>query len=389
MLRERGFVVGQGRRGTRVARRPALRAPGAAGSPPPIPARADLSIGLADPALLPPIAPALARIDIDAKLGVSRLEAADPDLLDAARLGFEADGVPSDALAVVSGAMDGVERVLAAHLRPGDRVIVEDPCYPPIRDVLLALGLVPVPVAVDDMGMIPDLFGAALDRGVQAVVTVPRAQNPLGAAVGEQRAGELRASLAPHGDVLIVEDDHASLVAGAPFRSLADSSWPRWAVIRALSKMLHPDLRVALVAGDPTTIARVEGRQALGPRWVSHILQATAAELLRDPGFDRIVTRAREAYAARREALIGALAEHDVPAHGRSGLNVWVPVREEAPVARALLDAGWLVTAGEQFRFASAPGIRVTTAALDESDAPDVAAVIAAVEHAGRSRRAY
>ena len=48
------------------------------------------------------------------KLGVSRLEAADPDLLDAARSGFEADGVPAEALAVVSGAMDGVERVLGA-----------------------------------------------------------------------------------------------------------------------------------------------------------------------------------------------------------------------------------------------------------------------------------
>jgi DNA-binding transcriptional MocR family regulator len=335
------------------------------------------------------MAPALARIDIDAKLGVSRLEAADPDLLDAARSGFEADGVPAEALAVVSGAMDGVERVLGAHLRPGDRVIVEDPCYPPIRDVLLALGLVPVPVAVDDSGLIPDRFGATLDRRAQAVVTVPRAQNPLGAAVDERRAGELRTLLAAHSDVLIVEDDHASLVAGAPFRTLADSSWPRWAVIRALSKMLHPDLRVALVAGDPTTIARVEGRQALGPRWVSHILQATAAELLLDAGFDGVVTRAREAYAARREALISALADHDVPAHGRSGLNVWVPVREEAPVARALLDEGWLVSAGEQFRFGSGPGVRVTTATLDVTDAADIAAVIAAVEHAGGSRRAY
>ncbi len=290
---------------------------------------------------------------------------------------------------MVSGAMDGVERVLGAHLRPGDRVIVEDPCYPPIRDVLLALGLVPVPVAVDDSGLIPDRFGAALDRGAQAVVTVPRAQNPMGAAVDERRAGELRALLASHGDVLIVEDDHASLVAGAPFRTLAGSSWPRWAVIRALSKMLHPDLRVALVAGDPATIARVEGRQALGPRWVSHILQATAAELLLDAGFDEVVTRAREAYAARREALIAALADHDVPAHGRSGLNVWVPVREEAPVARALLDEGWLVSAGEQFRFGSGPGVRVTTSTLDVADAADVAAVIAAVEHAGGSRRAY
>jgi DNA-binding transcriptional MocR family regulator len=248
---------------------------------------------------------------------------------------------------------------------------------------------VPVPVAVDDRGLIPKLFGAALHRGVHAIVTVPRAQNPLGAAVDEHRAGELRALLTPHRDVLIVEDDHASLVAGAPFRSLAASSWPRWTVIRALSKMLHPDLRVALVAGDPATIARVEGRQALGPRWVSHILQATAAELLADPAFEQTVSRARAAYAARRGALIDALAEHGLPAHGRSGLNVWVPVREEAPVVRALLDAGWLVTPGEQFRYTSGPGVRVTTATLPEADATDVAAVIATVEHAGRPRRAY
>ena len=82
-------MVGDGRRGTRVARRPALRAPGHGASPAPVPARADLSIGLADPALLPPIAPALARIDIDAKLATSGLEAADPDLLEAARAWLE------------------------------------------------------------------------------------------------------------------------------------------------------------------------------------------------------------------------------------------------------------------------------------------------------------
>lgn len=389
MLRERGFVVGHGRRGTRVAPKPALRAPVQDVSPPPVPARGDLSIGLADPQLLPPIGPALARIDVDARLAVGRLEAADPDLVEAARRAFDADGVAAESLAVVSGAMDGVERVLGAHLRPGDRVIIEDPGYPPIRDVLLALSLVSVPVPVDDSGLIADRFEAALARGVQAVVTVPRAQNPLGAAVDADRARELRALLAGHEDVLIVEDDHASLVAGAPSWSLATRSWPRWAVIRALSKMLHPDLRVAVAAGDPATIARVGGRQALGPRWVSHILQATAAELLNDRAFEHVVTRAREVYAARREALIGALAQRGVPAHGRSGLNVWVPVREEAPVVRALLDAGWLVAAGEQFRFASAPGIRVTIATLDESDAPEVAALIAAVEHAGRPRRTY
>jgi DNA-binding transcriptional MocR family regulator len=391
ILRERGFVIADGRRGTRVAPRPALRAavPARGPAPPPVPERRDLSIGLADPALLPPLAPALARIDIDARLGVSGLEAADPDLLEIARRSFGDDGVASGALAVVSGAMDGLERVLEAHLRPGDRVVIEDPCYPPIRDVLLALGLVPVAVAVDDRGLIPDLFEVALNRGAEAVVTVPRAQNPLGAAVDDRRASELRELLHQRPETLIVEDDHASMVAGAPFSSLTSPSWPRWAVVRALSKMLHPDLRVALVAGDPTTIARVEGRQALGPRWVSHILQATAAELMGDAGFYAIVARARDTYTTRRQALIDALAERGIAAHGRSGLNVWVPVREEAPVVRALLDARWLVMSGEPFRFGSAPGIRVTTAGLDESEAPEVAAVIAAVEHARRPRRAY
>jgi hypothetical protein len=64
-------------------------------------------------------------------------------------------------------------------------------------------------------------------------------------------------------------------------------------------------------------------------------------------------------------------------------------VTEEAPVVRGLLDAGWLVMSGERFRFRAGPGIRVTTATLQEHEAPMVAEVIAAAEHAARPRRAY
>jgi DNA-binding transcriptional MocR family regulator len=392
ILRQRGLVVADGRRGTRVAPRPALRTPlplRHASPAPAHPPRRDLAMGLADPALLPAVGPAIAEIDFDAKLGVSGLEAGDPVLLELAARWFEADGIAAEALAVLSGALDGVERVLHAHLRPGDRVVVEDPCYPPIRDILLALGLVAVPVAIDDRGFLPEALQAGLAKRVEAVVTVPRAQNPLGAAMDWARAAELRGLLERRPDTLVVEDDHASIVAGAPYVSMIGPASARWAVVRAMSKILNPDLRVALVAGDHTTIARVEGRQTLGPRWVSHILQATAGQLLGGAGFGSIAARARDTYAARRQALIGALAEQGVPAHGRSGLNVWVPVREEAPVVRELLDAGWLVMSGERFRLAAPPGIRVTTATLDEREAPEVARVIASAEHAGIGRRAY
>lgn len=396
ILRQRGLATADGRRGTRVAPRPALRAPAAARRQshpqPPAPGqpeRRDLAAGLADSALLPAIGPAIARIDFDARLRGSGSEAVDARMLEAATRSFASDGIATDAVTVVSGALDGIERVLQAHLRPGDHVVVEDPCYPPIRDILLALGLVAVPVAVDDRGLIPEALDAGLGRGVEAVVAVPRAQNPLGAAVDPARGHELRSLLERHPGVLLVEDDHASVVAGAPYASMIAPGWPRWAVIRAMSKILHPDLRLAIIAGDETTVARVEGRQALGPRWVSHILQATTAQLLQDPEFDGVCARARAAYAARRGALIAALQERGVAAHGGSGLNVWVPVTEEAPVVRGLLDAGWLVMSGERFRFRAGPGIRVTTATLQEHEAPMVAEVIAAAEHAARPRRAY
>src|ERR1700740_485953 len=69
-LRERGLIVAEGRRGTRVAPRPPLRVPtrsSSAGSS----ARAglrDLTIGLRDPELLPPIEPALQRVNLESRL---------------------------------------------------------------------------------------------------------------------------------------------------------------------------------------------------------------------------------------------------------------------------------------------------------------------------------
>jgi DNA-binding transcriptional MocR family regulator len=346
-------------------------------------------VGLPDPALLAPLQPTLARLDPDRDFRLSSLDAPNARLLEVAAKAFAADGVPAGAIAIVGGAFDGIERTLQAHLRPGDRVIVEDPAYPATRDLLLALGLVAVPVPVDDRGLMPEPFELALMRGVEAAVVVPRAQNPLGAALDASRAEELRSLLERRPDVLVIEDDHVGSVSGAPFASLIDSGSTRWAVIRSTSKILHPDLRLALMAGDPTTIARVEGRQAVGTRWVSHVLQATVAALLDDERFETMAAHARDVYTARRVALVEALARRQVPAHGRSGINVWVPVHEEAPVVRALQDAGWLVLSGERFRFSASPGIRVTISTLEVDEAPVLAELIAGAEHALRPRRAY
>jgi DNA-binding transcriptional MocR family regulator len=389
ILRQRGLVVADGRRGTRVAPRPALRMARPAAIAPLDASIRDLTHGSADPALLPAVAPVLARLDAGALLDLRAHEPVDPRLRDLASSSLTADGVNSRAITVVGGALDGIERVLESHLLPGDRVAIEDPAYPPLRDVLLALGLTPVPVAVDDRGPIPSALDSGLSKGIDALLIVPRAQNPFGSALDPERAAELSRSLSARPRVLVVEDDYAGAVSGASYVSVIPRDWPRWAVIRSVSKVLHPDLRLALLAGDATTVARVEGRQALGTRWVSRLLQALAAEMLGDDEFEAIAARARDAYAHRRQAMIAALRRHGIRAHGRSGMNVWVPVREESAVVSALLAAGWLVAAGERYRIATEPAIRITTSTLRDGEADEIAQIIAAVEHGGASGSGY
>jgi DNA-binding transcriptional MocR family regulator len=151
----------------------------------------------------------------------------------------------------------------------------------------------------------------------------------------------------------------------------------RFAIVRSVSKGLGPDLRLAVLSGDAETVARVEGRQLLGLRWVSHVLQRLVVELWSDAATARLLRRAEATYTERRRALLEALAARGVAAHGATGLNVWVPVPAEAPVLQGMLAAGYAVAPGERYRLQSPPAVRITTASLEPAEAPRVAAALA------------
>jgi len=356
LLQDRGVIVTDGRRGTRVRHAAPIAVP--TESVVPHGAR-DLADGNPDPKLLPD----LRKRHFKVRQRLYGDDLNDPDLLALAREQFREDGVPADHVSVVSGALDGIERVLREHLRAGDRVAVEDPGFTGILDLLNALALVSVPVAVDDEGLVPSELRRALPS-CKALIVTPRAQNPTGAAHSPRRARELRALLASR-DVLLIEDDHAGPVAGAEYRTLVDRTSENWAVVRSVSKSLGPDLRVALLASDAQTHARVEGRQTLGIRWVSHVLQRIVVAIWRD----RAPLRAQRIYTERREALLRELRQRGIAAHGASGLNVWIPVAEESATVQALVQKGWGVKAGERYRVASPPAIRVTISGLSVRDA--------------------
>jgi DNA-binding transcriptional MocR family regulator len=380
-LSARGLVTGAGRRGTRVTARPQglLALPD-----PPIPQGVrNLAHGNPDPELLPSIKAALRAVP--SKAGLYGGQSCLPGLADLAKRSFEADGVDAGSIAVVAGALDGIERVLDVHTRPGDRVAVEDPGFPRLLDLVATAGLVPVPVTVDDRGPLPESLEHALAEGVAACVVTPRAQNPTGACIDADRARELRAVLSGYPEALLIEDDYVGAVAGVEYVSVAGGGRERWCVARSVSKVLGPDLRVAMLAGDQYTVRQLTIRQRIGTGWVSHILQSLVTALLQDPRSASVLERANRVYDSRRRDLLSALRATGVPAHGVSGLNVWIPVANEALVTHRLLEGGFAVAAGERFRLHTPPAVRITTADLRPREAGRIAELLAADTRALRT----
>jgi DNA-binding transcriptional MocR family regulator len=374
-LRRRGVVLTEPRRGTRIGQGPPIGTP----RPPlPVPAGArDLSRGNPDPALLPDLKRALSGLTLPTRLYGE--PAALPELTALAGEQLRADRIPSESLCIFSGALDGIERVLEAHLRPGDRVAVENPGYAALFDLLRARGLVLEAVAVDEHGMHPIELQGALARGASAAIITPRGQNPTGAVLDERRARDLHAVLAGAPQTLVIEDDHLGLVAGSELHTTV-AGFPRWAATRSVAKALGPDLRLAVLAGDQETLARVQGRQRCGPGWVSHILQRLVLSLWTDAATQELIARASITYAERRAGLLERLHDRGVRASGASGLNVWVPVDDETGVVGALLQRGWVVAPGMPYRLpGSSPAIRVTIATLTEREAGQLAADLADV----------
>ncbi|MFJ2938466.1 aminotransferase class I/II-fold pyridoxal phosphate-dependent enzyme [Streptomyces sp. NPDC087219] len=375
-LRERGVIETDGRRGSRVRPRPATTARGSLRVEAPAGVR-DVGKGNPDPVLLPPLGEAFAEVarSYAERPGMYGEAPVDEEFGRLARAAFDADGVPDGPIGVASGSLDAVERVLAVHLRPGDAVAVEDPGWGSLLDLVPALGLRPVPIAVDDEGPLPEAVERAITKdGARAVIVTDRAQNPTGACVTEARSSELRRVLDEHPGVLLIEDDHGHGIVAQPLHPLAGGT-DHWVLIRSVAKAYGPDLRVAAFTGDAETVDRVLGRQRLGPGWVSRLLQRTVVHLWATDAVDPAVVA--RSYGKRRDGLVRALARRGVEAHGRSGMNVWVPVPDETRAVAGLVAAGWAVAPGARFRMEAGPAVRLTVSGLEAGEVEALAEAVA------------
>jgi DNA-binding transcriptional MocR family regulator len=342
-------------------------------------ARIDLSRGTPDPSLLPTLGPALSRVSERAVTPIYQDLPVIPELLTVLT---ESWPYPVESVTVVDGALDAISRSLDAVTRFGDRVIVENPGFPPFFDLLDQLGLERVPVDVDRHGITPSSFQAALKLAPTAVILQPRAQNPTGASMTASRAEELARLLSAHkrnADTVVIEDDHSGEISISPDVSLGRWLPDRVLHVRSFSKSHGPDLRIAALGGPASLVDPIVARRMLGPGWTSRMLQTILYDLLTSRESIDEISEARRIYFARQKALADALRRNGLDLAQADGINAWLPVDDERDAIVQLAASGIRVAGGSPF-FATESAqsfIRVTAGGLPDEIEPIAEALAA------------
>ena len=344
--------------------------------------RLDLSSGTPDPQLLPALGPALSRVAERAGTASYLDQPVIPELETVLRSSWPYE---VEAITVVNGALDALSRSMETVIRFGDRVVVEDPGFPPIFDLLEHFGAVRVPVGLDEDGMRPDLLEHALTLRPTAILMQPRAQNPTGRSLTRTRAEELARVIrrSRHAsDAIVIEDDHSGEIAIS--RDVSLGTWLPGQVlhIRSFSKSHGPDLRIAAIGGPTEIIDQLVARRILGPGWTSRMLQTILHDLLTDSTSISEVNDARRIYRSRQKRLSEALALHGVIIPPSDGINTWLPVLDERAAIVQLAAAGIRVAAGTPFEANTSGSFMRVTAGHVRADFNSIAEQLATATRA-------
>ena len=334
----------------------------------------DLSTGTPDPQLLPLLGPALERLQLETTI-TSYL---DRPVIEKLEEQLRSDWpFPPERLTIVDGAQDALDRTIAAHIQLGDPVIVEDPTFPPIIDMLELAGARIIGVRSDAEGVLPESLVEALAENPTAMFVQPRAHNPTGASLTKSRRDELAALLEPT-SVIVVEDDHSGSISGTALHSFGPVLLDQVIYIRSFSKSHGPDLRLAAVGGPATLIDPIVNRRHLGPSWTSRLLQGLLYELLTNPDTQETVSRSAETYGDLRKQFIAHLEERGVSCHEGGGMNVWIQVADEQRAVVSLAAQGIGVAPGRPFMVepSETDFIRVTISTLGD-DVTSIADLVA------------
>jgi GntR family transcriptional regulator/MocR family aminotransferase len=209
---------------------------------------------------------------------------------------------------VTSGYRHTMQLIAHALLKAGDRVLHEDPGYPPTRELLRHLNIATVPVPVDQDGMVVS-DGIKLASRARAVVVTPAHQSPLCVSLSLPRRLALL-DWASRTNAWIIEDDYDGeyRYVSRPLPALKSLDRDgRVLYAGTFSKVLFPGIRLAYLVVPETQVERFEQIVQAFAGGSPELTQAIVTAFIAEGHFTRHIQRTRKLYAERREATAAGL----------------------------------------------------------------------------------
>jgi 2-aminoadipate transaminase len=264
-------------------------------------------------------------------------------------------GVNADNVLITSGSQQALDLIGKVFLNPGDHVLVERPTYLGALQAWNAYQAEYLPIDIDEQGMRTDDLDAALRGGPKFIYALPNFQNPTGVTLSLERRQALIRLADQHGVPILEDDPYGQLryegnhlpslvTLDAEYRSLAGRGYSGNVLyLSTFSKTLAPGLRLGWIIGPSDVIQRLAQAKQGVDLHTSTLVQLLAYEVARSGFLDRHIRNLRNAYAARRDAMLSGMTRWFPPGVSwtppAGGLFVWATLPESMDAAAVLRDA--------------------------------------------------
>lgn len=268
----------------------------------------------------------------------------------------EGIGADPDQILLTASGTQAIDLICRFLLRPGDTVIVDDPCYFNFQALLKAhqANVISVPYTANG----PDLVRfkeALIAHKPRLYITNSGLHNPTGATISPQTAHQLLSGAAIH-DMVIIEDDIFGEFEPEPSPRLAAlDGLDRVIRIGSFSKALSASIRCGYIAARPDWIeALVDLQVATNFGGPSPIAVELLFSILSNGGYQKHMEATRRRLSRVRQDVAAKLAELEIVPWlmPRGGFYLWCMLPDNldsAMVARLALKENVVLAPGNVF----------------------------------------
>jgi DNA-binding transcriptional MocR family regulator len=288
------------------------------------------------------------------------------------------DGIArdSDDVLITNGCQQALDLLQRALVRRGEKVAIEEPVYPGLKNLFLEAGAELIGVTVGPDGLQLNSLERALEAGAKVLVVTPSFQNPTGTSIPAGLRASVCAMARAAGAAVIENDIYSELAySGTPPARLKQLD-PNVILLGSFSKIAFPGIRVGWIIAPRPVIARATELKQLADLHTDHLSQAFLLRFVESGKLARhrenVIAAAQDKLRALDQSCRRCLAgcRWHLPA---GGMNIWIdlPPGLDAMALRGLAQQAGVDYLPGRYFSVSRPldsGLRLSFAGLEPDE---------------------